>query len=726
VSQGDFRQFVFRTPAQWQGGVGFRVHPLARGGFELFSAPAFDRWITRAPEARGLTSFVVDEAGRVLWLHREDGWLYCLDPANGLVDRVIQLAEPASADERGFGRMLQTRGRIWIHDRAGGRSLAMRADTFQVIGEIGVPHAVDVTLADDRLYVLDANGVTTFDAESGRRLGGFAIPAPFVPIALGAHPGSRFVFVIDASARAFQRFTLDGRCRADIGRFDDVAPTFRPQLLCVDAEGHLFASDGGARVHQFAADGGYVGDTGALGPIAAVSSLAAGADGGLYVADRDGLARFGREGGAAGRAGEFYSATLDSGSEKELWHRVDVHADIDAGGALDVYYATSDDPARAERVAAILAETTGAADRATAIDRLMTGTPGGGWRGPYQLRAVNGVNRPAARSFADPPTHSVLLNRATGRYLWLKIVVSARGPRARAAVRELRVHHPRQSWLRYLPAIYQEDEAGRELLERYLAIFETVLDGIETTIGRTAELIDPGRTPPELLDWLAQWLDLAVEEEWPETVKRRLIARAADLYARKGTPAGLADFIEIVTGTRPLIRESFEQAAPYVVGATAGLGVGSRISTPPTAERPRHEFTRLGDGASLGRTPLQRDSRLPIDAFAAAAHRFTVVLSLPGRQYRRLARGLERVIREQTPAHAAFDVRVGDGAGLGGAVVGVNWRVVDPQPLRLGESRLGRSICRRQFSYGPELGADATLRERSEGGCDRAAICAGE
>ena len=114
MSPGDFRQFVFRTPEQWQGGVGFRVHPLARGGFELFSAPAFDRWITRAPEARGLTSFVVDESGRVLWLHRADGWLYCLDPANGLVDRGIQLAEPASGQERGFGRMLQDeRSIVW-------------------------------------------------------------------------------------------------------------------------------------------------------------------------------------------------------------------------------------------------------------------------------------------------------------------------------------------------------------------------------------------------------------------------------------------------------------------------------------------------------------------------------------------------------------------------------------------------------------------------------------
>ena len=46
----------------------------------------------------------------------------------------------------------------------------------------------------------------------------------------------------------------------------------------------------------------------------------------------------------------------------------------------------------------------------------------------------------------------------------------------------------------------------------------------------------------------------------------RLIVKAGRLYEKKGTPTGLADFIEVVTGRRPLIRESFEAARPEIVG----------------------------------------------------------------------------------------------------------------------------------------------------------------
>ena len=89
--------------------------------------------------------------------------------------------------------------------------------------------------------------------------------------------------------------------------------------------------------------------------------------------------------------------------------------------------------------------------------------------------------------------------------------------------------------------------------------------------------------------------------------------------------------------------------------------------------------------------------------------------------------GLHRVIREQSPAHAAYDLRVESGAGLGSdAVVGISWEVENPQPLHLGYSALGRSICRRNVSYGPELGVDATLVGRSDRPTGASAGCCGE
>ena len=98
------------------------------------------------------------------------------------------------------------------------------------------------------------------------------------------------ISAIDACRRGFLRFTAEGRFAGELGRFDDISPTFVPRFLCLDASGNHFVSDGGARVHQFSADGGYVGNTGALGPITAVSALTYGADGHLYVADIGGIA----------------------------------------------------------------------------------------------------------------------------------------------------------------------------------------------------------------------------------------------------------------------------------------------------------------------------------------------------------------------------------------------------------------------------------------------------
>jgi phage tail-like protein len=720
---GDVREYVFRTREQWNHGIGFRVHTLPdRGGFRLFTAPAFQSRVTNADQARGVRSLDVDAGGRVLWLQPRDGYFYRIDPGNGRVEPVIPLA---SADAvASVGRMLQSAGRIWLHDRDGERLLALRPDTFQIIAEIHLPSSVDVTVCRGRLYALEPDRVRVFDAASGQPLSAFRTHTSTSPVAIAAHPRGAWIYVVDRLQRRFLRFAPGGQCHGAVGSFDEVSASFVPELLCVDAAGNLFASDRGSRVHQFAADGGYIGDTGDVGPIDRVSALTIGGDGRLYFGDANGIGILGSEGGVAGRFGRFYSGTLDNSNPDDGWHRLDIVADIAEGGAVDVYYASSDTEALSHRIEAILAERTGAAEKAAAIEKALDGL----WRGPHQLRALPNVaaaDQPATATLAADPTHSLLFARDTHRYLWLKLVVFGLTPQASASVSELRIYSPRLSYLRYLPAVFQANEPSREFLERYLSVFETVMSGLETTIGRTPELFDPQRTPPGFLDWLAQWLDIAVEEDWPERVKRQLIERAAGLYERKGTPAGLADFIEIVTGQRPTIRESFAANPPYVLGGAVALGTESRLAAPPVEPRPRQQYTRLG-ADELGTSQIRADATTPADPFVAA-HRFTVILSLSPQQYRRHARGLHRVIREQSPAHAAYELRTAYGAGLDAdAVVGINWRVVDPQPFELGSSMLGRSICRRNVSYGPELGVDATLVERAECRAGGAALGAGE
>ena len=204
-------------------------------------------------------------------------------------------------------------------------------------------------------------------------------------------------------------------------------------------------SDGGGSVHEFAPDGGYLGHTGMLGPVATILAVTCGADGYLYATDPAGIARFGREGGVSGNGGHFYSGTLDNGTDgRHSWHRLDVVDDIAGGGAVDVYYATSNESSFADQITAIFAETGGAAEKAAALEKALRDR----WKGPQQLRAplqASAFAEASADALVTHPTHSLLFDQDSGRYLWLKIVMSGLAPRATAAVRELRVFYPRLS-----------------------------------------------------------------------------------------------------------------------------------------------------------------------------------------------------------------------------------------------------------------------------------------
>jgi hypothetical protein len=94
----------------------------------------------------------------------------------------------------------------------------------------------------------------------------------------------------------------------------------------------------------------------------------------------------------------------------------------------------------------------------------------------------------------------------------------------------------------------------------------------------------------------------------------------------------------------------------------------------------------------------------------AIAHRFTVLLPLSPREFQRHERGLHRIIHDSSPAHLSYELRLVAGGRLGsGGMVGVGLRVTDPQPLLLGYSSLGQSVCARRVRYGPEVGIDTSL-----------------
>ena len=126
-----------------------------------------------------------------------------------------------------------------------------------------------------------------------------------------------------------------------------------------------------------------------------------------------------------------------------------------------------------------------------------------------------GSMRPPENECAPPKRREdFLIPTRPGQYLWLKFTLRGDGT-ATPAVRRLRVHYPRESYLRYLPAVFSEDEESRSFLERFLAIFQTEWDELEQKIAETGAYVDPAAVPGgPFLDFLASWLALPLEREW--------------------------------------------------------------------------------------------------------------------------------------------------------------------------------------------------------------------
>jgi phage tail-like protein len=173
-------------------------------------------------------------------------------------------------------------------------------------------------------------------------------------------------------------------------------------------------------------------------------------------------------------------------------------------------------------------------------------------------------------------------------------------------------------YLEYLPALYHRDE----LMGRFLMLFESFWSPIAGQIDQLPLYFDPRMTPPDFLPWLASWLDLALDERWPEERRRLLLRSAAALYRKRGTRQGLQRYLEIYTGEK----------AEIVEHRANNLRLG--------------EQARLGPGVALG--------------VANVPHTFTVVLSLPddGAEKAECLHMIEAIIEAEKPAHTSYTVRV--------------------------------------------------------------------
>ena len=176
------------------------------------------------------------------------------------------------------------------------------------------------------------------------------------------------------------------------------------------------------------------------------------------------------------------------------------------------------------------------------------------------------------------------------------------------------------SYLKYLPSMYQEDE----FMEQFLLIFESILGPIENTVDNLPLYFDPKMIPEPLMPWLASWVNLTLDHTWPVERRRELVRSAAELYRWRGTRWGLSQYLQIYTGTTPVISE-------YIPGM--------RLDSE----------TKLGEDTKLGSS--------------GSGHHFSVTLELGDDNGIDIDK-IKGIIEAQKPAHAAYTLQVSiSGAG---------------------------------------------------------------
>jgi phage tail-like protein len=180
---------------------------------------------------------------------------------------------------------------------------------------------------------------------------------------------------------------------------------------------------------------------------------------------------------------------------------------------------------------------------------------------------------------------------------------------------------PKGRLLKYLPALYTEQD---EFMGRFVMLFESFWDPIEARINNIHYYLDPKLTPPDLLPWLATWVDLLLDEKWPEAKRRQLLSAMVPLYRQRGTRRGLQQYLEIYTGQTPHIAE--HRAHNFQLG----------------------KITRLGPSAALGKRNI--------------SHTFSVTLQLPpaasDEECKERQRKIEAIIESEKPGHTAYTLTI--------------------------------------------------------------------
>jgi phage tail-like protein len=162
---------------------------------------------------------------------------------------------------------------------------------------------------------------------------------------------------------------------------------------------------------------------------------------------------------------------------------------------------------------------------------------------------------------------------------------------------------------RSLPALYQQDEFA----QRLTAALDEVVAPLFACLDSQEAYLDPHLAPEDFLHWLAGWVGLALDEEWPIERRRALVAEAAQLYRVRGTASGLRAHLELLTGGTVEIEES------------GGAGWSTTADTPMPGQPGFTLLARVSVDDPAHVSPARLDALVATAKPAHVVHRVEVV-----------------------------------------------------------------------------------------------------
>jgi phage tail-like protein len=321
---------------------------------------------------------------------------------------------------------------------------------------------------------------------------------------------------------------------------------------------------------------------------------------------------------------------------------------------------------------------------------------------------------PGTTDWVTLPAFDVLLAEHTSqpaRFVWFKLELASNSPQRSVRVSQVRAATATEDLREYLPLTYRRhDQETDGFLGRWLALVHGEFERIEEFLDDMPRVADVRFAPPSALSWLAQWLGLELPQIADDAQRRALLARAVQLFARRGTKASIAEFVELHTGIKPAIVESFADRNIWILGSSSRLDFDTRLPAldplgmivpdenagsgccPPLADADSHcspcaQSNAIPETGAI-QTPIGRivvgesgplaSYQIGLPLYSETAYRFCVFVD----SYRACDAGtrqeITRIIDREKPAHTDYrveyvapEMRVGLQARVGlDAIVG--------------------------------------------------------